>query len=286
MFQVLKSALHSWLHNHPLMHSAAAAYFAVFSLPGLMILFVSVLTFFMDEQFVRDQILSYVGEFIGPNVADAMINMIDKGRLKTTGSYTIILGGGILLFAATGLFNQLKASFNAVWGLEAMPEKAILRLAFNRAISFGVAIMVAFLLLVSMYLSAGLKVFSNWLGEEFPVLDGFKIVELMITFFTISVLFTLIFKILPDVVIRIKYALIGGGVSALIFIIGEYAFAKIVKAVFPYSIFGAAGTIVIIMLWVTFTCMILQFGIELIKALMRENAEVIKTSRFVKNIEF
>ncbi|MEM7618688.1 MAG: YihY/virulence factor BrkB family protein [Pseudomonadota bacterium] len=284
MFGILKSATKSWLFNQPLMHSAAAAYFAVFSLPGLLILVVSILTFFMDEEFVRTQILDYIGEFIGPNVARTTNNMIDNARLNSRGSYTIILGGGILLFAATGLFNQLKASFNAVWGIQAMPEKAILRLALNRAVSFGVAIMIAFLLLVSMYVSAGLNVFSVWLASAFPVLGTFKVVEIVITFVTISLLFTFIFKILPDVVIHMKYAAIGGGASALIFISGEYGFAKILKAVFPYSIFGAAGTIVIIMLWVTFACMILQFGVELIKAMMIHDKVAIKTSRFVKDI--
>lgn len=285
MFDVLKDAFISWIKSRPMTHSAAAAYYAVFSLPGLLIIVISITTFFLDEELVRSQIQTYIGNFIGENVADSVSNIIDNARLKSSGFFTLLLGGGILLFGATGLFNQLKSSFNSVWNVQTKPEKTILHALFNRAVSLGVAIMVGFLLLMSMYLSAGLKVFGGWLVKEFPNLEFAKILEVGVTFFTISLLFTMIFKILPDIYIKFKYALAGGVLSALLFLLGELAFAKALDTFFPQNVFGAAGSIVLIMIWVTYGCMILQFGAEFIRALMKHYDHEIKISRFVKSYE-
>lgn len=281
MIDVLKNAIKSWVSHQPLTHSAAASYFAVFSLPGLMIIVISITTFFLDEEMVRAQIQNYIGNFIGQNVADSIEQIIDNARLDSTGFFTLLVGGSILLFGATGLFNQLKTSLNAVWGLKTKPEKAILKLFVNRAVSLGVAIMVGFLLLMSMYMSAALEVFGNWLVQEFPDLGFIKILELIISFITISILFTLIFKVLPDVRIKFKYAFAGGVMCAILFLAGEWVFGQALDRFFPQNVFGAAGSIVLIMVWVTYGCMILQFGAEFIRALMRKYEDNIRTSRFV-----
>ncbi len=281
MLNILIETLKSWIAHKPLSHSAAAAYFAVFSLPGLLIIIISITTFFLDENLVRSQIQTYIGSFIGENVADSVENIINNARLKSSGLFTLLLGGGILLFGATGLFNQLKNSFNAIWNIKTKPESTILYALFNRAVSLGVAVMVGFLLLMSMYLSAALKVFGNWLVNEFPDLGFVKALEFSITFLTIFLLFTMIFKILPDIYIKFKYAFAGGFVSTLLFLFGEWGFAHALDRFFPQSVFGAAGSIVLIMVWVTYGCMILQFGAEFIRVIMKHSEGKIKTTRFV-----
>jgi len=278
---VFKKAIQSWANSQPMTHSAAAAYFAVFSLPGFMIIVISITTFFLDEELVRTQIQNYIGNFMGQSAADSVEQIINRARLNSTGLVTLLIGGGILLFGATGLFNQLKVSFNAVWNLKAKPEKTILRLLFNRAVSLGMAIIVGFLLLMSMYLSAGLKVVSSWLVEEVPDLGFLKLFEMGVSFLTLAVLFTLIFKILPDVLIKLKYAIAGGVLCSLLFMAGEWGFAQALDRFFPQDVFGAAGSIILIMVWVTYGCMILQFGAEFIRALMNAADEKIKISRFV-----
>ncbi len=282
MLNVFKNTIKSWMGNTPLTYSAAAAYFAVFSLPGLMIIVVSITTFFLDETLVRSHIQNYVGQFMGQEVATSIEHIIDRARLKSTGFVTLILGASILLFGATGLFNQLKTTFNAVWHVHPKSEKTFLRLVVNRAVSLGVAVMVGFLLLISMYLSAGLKIFANWLIAHVPDLGFLKIMELGVSFLMISLLFTMIFKILPNVKIQIKYAFAGGVVSSFLFMLGELGFAKAIATFAPESMFGAAGSIVLLMIWVTYGCTILQFGAEFIKALMAHHEEEIRYSRFVK----
>lgn len=265
-------------------YSAAAAYFAVFSLPGLMIIMISVTTFFLDEQFVRTHINDYIGHFMGDDVATSIEKIIDRARVKATGWVTLLIGAGVLLFGSTGLFNQLKITFNTIWNIKPKPEKTFLRVVINRTVSVGVAVMIGFLLLISMYLSAGLTVFGNWLVNHFPDLGFIKILEMAVSFLTISLLFTIIFKVLSDVKIRIKYAFMGGVISSLLFLLGELGFAKAIEVFSPESVFGAAGSIVLLMVWVTYGCTILQFGVEFIKALMIEKGEDIRISRFVRKL--
>ena len=284
MIKILKNATLSWLDNTPMTYSAAAAYFAVFSLPGLMIIMISVTTFFLDEQFVRTHINDYIGHFMGDDVATSIEKIIDRARVKATGWVTLLIGAGVLLFGSTGLFNQLKITFNTIWNIKPKPEKTFLRVVINRTVSVGVAVMIGFLLLISMYLSAGLTVFGNWLVNHFPDLGFIKILEMAVSFLTISLLFTIIFKVLSDVKIRIKYAFMGGVISSRLFLLGELGFAKAIEVFSPESVFGAAGSIVLLMVWVTYGCTILQFGVEFIKALMIEKGEDIRISRLVRKL--
>ncbi len=282
MLQVLKDTFRSWVSNTPLTYSAAAAYYAVFSLPGMLIIIVSITTFFLDEEMVRGQIQEYIGSFMGQEAADTIQKIIDKARLSDTGPKTLIFGGGILLFGATGFFAQLKNSFNAVWGVKPKPEKTILRFIVYRGVSLFVAIMFSFFVLMSMYVSAGLKVFGYWLVGQFPDLAFLKVFELSVSFLTITLLFTLIFKVLPDVKIRFRYVFVGGALSSFLFMLGGLFFTRALDIIAPQSVFGAAGSIILLMIWVTYACMILQLGAEFIKALMQHSEDEIRTSRFVE----
>ena len=281
MLKVLKDTFKSWLSNTPLTYSAAAAYYAVFSLPGMMIIIVSITTFFLDEEMVRVQIQEYIGSFMGQEAAQTIQKIIDKARLSDTGPKTLIVGGGILLFGATGFFAQLKNSFNAVWGVKPKPEKTIIRFIVYRGVSLFVAIMFSFFVLMSMYVSAALKVFGYWLVGQFPDLAFLKVFELSISFLTITLLFTLIFKVLPDVKIRFRYVFVGGALSSFLFMLGGLFFTRVLEVIAPQSVFGAAGSIILLMIWVTYACMILQFGAEFIKTLMQHSEDEIRTSRFV-----
>jgi len=282
MLEVVKDAFSSWLKNSPFTQSAAAAYFAVFALPGLLIIVMSITTFFLDEQLVRTQIQNYIGNFIGEDLADSVQSIIDRARIKGNGIWTLVIGGSVLLFGASGLFNQLKRSFNSIWGVEVRRETSILWAFTNRFVAISVAVMLGFLLLMSMYLSAALKLFGNWLSAQFPDLEFISALEISASFFTISILFTLMFKILPDIYIKLRYAFFSGMFCSFLFMLGEIGFTKALEIFSPQSVFGAAGSIVLLMLWVNYGCMILQLGAELIKAIMLKHEDDIKTTRFVK----
>ncbi len=284
IINVFQNATKSWVSNQPVMHSAAASYFAVFSLPGILIILVSIATFFIDEEIVRGHIHNYIGNFMGQGVAESVESIIDNARLSSTGWITLIIGGGIILFGSTGLFNQLKVSMNSVWGITPRQEKLVLRLLVNRMVSLSVAILVGFLFLMSMFLSATLEVFGSWMVKRFPELYFMEASDFSISFFTITLFFTIIFKVLPDVKIKMKYALLSGALCSLLFMLGEFGFAYAIDIIAPQSVFGAAGSIILVMIWVTYGCMILQYGAQFIKALMHEyeDEDTIRTKRFAQ----
>jgi len=281
MLKILRNAFRTWLSSSPVTYSAAAAYYAVFSLPGMLIITVSIATFFLDEQMVRAQIEEYVGRFIGPEVAEIIQRVIDNARLSNTGHKTLFIGGGILLFGATGFFIQLKKTFNVVWQVSPIPEKRFLRFLVYRGVSLLLAVIFSFVLMFLMYLSVVLKVFGLWLVSQFPDLESLRVIELSTSFLSVSLLFTLIFKMLPDVKIRIKYAFVGGTLSSLLYVLGGLLLAKVLGIIAPQSVFGAAGSIILLMIWVTYVCMILQFGSAFIKALIEHKDDEIRVSRFV-----
>ena len=281
MLKILREAFRSWLRSSPFTYSAAAAYYAVFSLPGMLIITFSIATFFLDEQMVRAQIEQYAGHFIGPEVAGIIQRIVDNARLSSTGSRTLFVGGGILLFGATGFFTQLKNTFNAVWQVEPIPEKTLLRFLAHRGISLFVAVLFSVFVLFLIYLSAVLKVYGGWLIGQFPELESLRALELSTSFLSVSFLFTLIFKLLPDVKVRIIYAFVGGTFSSGLYVLGGLLFAKVLHIISPQSVFGAAGSLILLMIWVTYVCMILQLGAAFIKALVEHKDDEIRTSRFV-----
>lgn len=280
MFDIAKKTFWTWCDNSPFMHGAAAAYYAVFSLPGLMIIIMYITTFFLDEEMVRSQIQNVAGQYVGEDVAATIQNVIDHARLDG-GGWSLLIGGLILLFGASGLFNQLKHSFNEIWGVRGKPEKTILWTVINRIIAMGMAILIGFILLVSLYLSTALKLFSTWLASQVPELEALQTLENAFSFLVISLLFTLMFKILPDIYIKIKYAFLGGVLCSLLFMLGGMLFTKALAVYSPQSVFGAAGSIVLLMLWINCACMILQFGAAFIKTLMLKYETDVRTTRFV-----
>lgn len=281
MFKILQKACSSWLNSSPFTYSAAAAYYAVFSLPGMLIITLSIATFFLDEQMVRAQIEEYVGRLIGPEVADIVQRIINNARLGNSGGKTLFIGGGILLFGATGFFTQLKKTFNAVWQVEPVSEKTILRFLVYRGTSLFTAIIFGLFVLLVIYLSAVLKVYGGWLIEHIPDLQALRALELGVSFLSVSFLFALIFKLLPDVKVKLLYAFVGGIFSSGLYVLGGFLFARILHVIEPQSVFGAAGSIILLMIWVTYVCMILQFGAAFIKALVEHKDDEIRVSCFV-----
>ncbi|MFP4387235.1 MAG: YihY/virulence factor BrkB family protein [Alphaproteobacteria bacterium] len=282
MLTVLRDAFRYWISSSPFTYSAAAAYYAVFSLPGMLIITISITTFFLDEEVVRLHIEEYAGRFIGPEVAAVIQKIIDEGRLNNSGFGTLVVGGGILLFGATGFFAQLKNTFNVVWGVRPKPEKYVLRFLAYRGISLLVAVSFSFFVLSLIYLSAAFRAYGGWLIAQFPDVMFLRALELSTSFISVAFLFTFILKLLPDVKLRLRYAFIGGTVSSFLYVLGGFVFSSVLGVIAPQSVFGAAGSIILLMIWVTYVCTILQFGAAIMKAFVERRDDEIKISRFVR----
>lgn len=264
MFENLIKAFKNWLADDPSTQSAAAAYYAVFSLPGLLIIIMAFAALFFDQQRVEAEILGHIRSLLGANTASSIDQIVRETQQGDRDFWAMIIGTLTLAFGATGLFAQLQRSLNRIWEVELKKSAGWFAFLKTRLISFGVILIIGFLLLISLSLTTAMTVFGEWISVQLSpdLADGLFILSSAFSFLIIAVLFTLIFKILPDAQVPLRAAFFGGILSAVLFTIGEHTLNYYFEIAQPQSSFGAAGSVVLLMLWVSYSCMILLIGAE------------------------
>jgi len=263
VFDFLKETYLGWNENDPWAKSAIIAYYALFSLPSLLMITVYIAGIFYGAEAVQGRITDEIGGLIGQDSAEAIEIMIANAALEGSSTFTVILGVSMLVFGATGVFFQLQKALNNIWSVRAKSTsfKSTLK---RRATSFGVILSIAFLLLISLVLSTVISAFSNYLGSYNSETSSIlvNILNFIISQLFITALFATIFKILPDVDLKFRTTLIGASVTALLFLVGKYVLGFYFSSQNPASVYGAAGSVVLILLWVYYTCLIIFFGAE------------------------
>lgn len=291
---LLKETFKEWNEDDPFRLSAVVAYYAIFSLPALMIIIISVAGEFLGQEAVQGEVSNQIGGMIGPDAAKSVEAMIASSYTSGNSTIATIIGIGTLLFGATGVFYQLQISLNIIWRVKVNPKEGIKKVLLDRATSLGVIIAIGFLLLISLLLTSVLSVFSNWITSVLPeyTIYLFYVLEFLLSFAIITVLFALIFKILPDVDIEWKTVWVGAAITAILFVIGKFALGIYFGKAEPGSAFGAAGSIILILLWVSYSCMILFFGAEFTKVYARKykhnispSSHAIRTPGYEKAVE-
>lgn len=270
--KTFRKALLSWHAHEPFMQSAAIAYFAVFSLPALLVILLAIGAFFFAHEQVEHEILSFFEQYLGDQAARNISAIVEDTRKEQRGLWAMAIGILTLLFAATGLFVQLQKIFNNIWEVETKKSAAVVKFLKARLTALGVILAIGFLLLVSLTIQMGLNFLSKWL---FTMLPDFFVYGLYVVNFTLSFgitifIFAVIYKVLPDSQVEWKYAAMGGLLSAVLFLIGEYLITYYFNTARPQSAFGAAGSVILLMLWVSYSCLILLLGAEFTKAVAED----------------
>lgn len=272
MISLLVKTFKNWIKDDPFTHSAAAAYYSIFSLPGLLIIIMSLAAIFFDQQQVEDLVLEQIKGSLGSETANSIKNIVEETQSSNRDIWGLLIGIATLLFGATGLFAHLQRSLNKIWEVEIKKSVNIFKLVKNRLISFSIILIIGFLLLISLSLTAALTIFGEWLDTYFS--SGWEFIlyplNVIISFLIVSTLFSAIFKILPDVIVPWKSAIMGGIVSSIFFTFGENALNIYFELVEPQSSFGAAGSLILLMLWVSYSCMIVLIGAEFSKVYTQE----------------
>lgn len=270
--KILIKALKNWLADDPFTQSAAAAYYAIFSLPGLLIIVMSLAAIFFDQQRVEQEVLGHINGILGTESAQRINEIVHDTQRGNRDIWAMVAGVVTLLFGATGLFVQLQRSLNRIWEVEIKKSTGWTSFLKSRLVSFGLILAVGFLLLISLSLTTFITIFGEWISAKLSAewALGFLIVDMVFSFLIITSLFTLIFKILPDAVVRWRVAFLGGALSTVLFTVGEYALNYYFELAKPQSGFGAAGSLILLMLWVSYSCMILMIGAEFAKTYAQE----------------
>lgn len=273
-----------WMAADPFRQSATISYYAIFSIPGLLIIIIWAAGFFFGEEAVRGEINNQIAGMMGGDAAESVEEIVQESALEGSDSFMKIVGIAALVIGATTLFFQLQKSLNFFWNVEAAPENNIKKLLMDRASSLGLILVIAFLLLISLILSSLISGISGYLtrnfGEEMTMMV--QIVDFVLSLGIITLLFGVMFKVLPDVQIQWKSVWVGAVVTAVLFGIGKTLLGLYFGIANPTSSFGAAGTIILIMLWVNYSCLILFFGAEFTQIYAQNYGHPIEPSKHAK----
>jgi membrane protein len=267
IFTIIKRAYKEWMAKDPFRESAVIAYYAIFSLPGLFVVIISLAGFFFGREAVNEHVLNQISSALDQNTADQVQNIIAEQESATQkrSIWGAVVGIATLLMGATGVFAQFQKSLNNIWDVEPDTSKSgIWEVVKVRLFSFGLIVSIAFLLMVSLLISTMLTAFGDWLSSKFSesLLVLLKVVNFVISLGILSLLFAMMLKIFPDAKIKWKDVWVGSVVTALLFILGRFGLSLYFGKADPASAFGAAGSIILILLWVSYSSMIVFFGAE------------------------
>ncbi len=268
MFEVFKKSISGFSDDKVTKLSASLAYYTVFSMAPLLILIISLCGFFLGKEAAEGKIYEQLAGFVGPDTAVQLQDIIKNASLAGKSKVTAIIGAITLLVGATTIFAEIQDSINSIWGLKPKPKRGWLKMLQNRFLSFSVIISLGFLLLVSLGVTAVIDGFSERLRDYFPEVTVviFYIINVAITLTVVTLIFGVIFKVLPDAKIKWKDVLSGAIATALLFMLGKFAISFYISKSNVGSTYGTAGSLVVLLLWIYYSSIILYFGAEFTKA--------------------
>ena len=278
VLNLFKSAGNGFIDDNAFKLAAALSYYTVFALGPLLIIVISLAGFFFGREAAEGRIYEQINGLVGSEAAlqiQEIIKNIQQSESSTTGA---IIGSIILLIGATGVFTEMQDSINYIWSVKAKPKKSWLKYLTDRLISFSLVVGLGFLLLVSLVINAVLNAVSERLTRLFPNsdIDLFNSLNMVILVVSITGLFAIIFKMLPDATISWKDALIGSVLTAALFLLGKLLIRYYLGRANLDLTYGTAASIVILLVWVYYSALILYFGAEFTKMYALQAGEGIR----------
>ncbi len=247
--------------------SAALSYYTIFSLPPLLLIIINLTGFFFGAEAVRGEIFGQINGLVGNAAALQIQEIIKNVTLSHSNTFATLVGIVILIVGASGVFVEIQDSINFIWGLKAKPKRGLVKFIKNRLMSFSMIGSAGFLMLVGLIVNSLMDVMNTRLSVFFPK-DSvylFYASNLLIVFIIITLLFTFIFKTLPDGKVVLRDCLIGASFTAFLFMIGKFAIGAYLGRSTIASVYGAAGSVILILVWVYYSAIILYFGAEFTK---------------------
>ncbi len=263
---LLKTTFDEWNKDKAPQLAAALAYYTIFSIAPLLIVAIAVAGLVFGQQAAQDQVRTQIAGLVGPQGADFIQSMIHNANKPGSGIFATILGVVTLLAGAAGVVAQLKSTLNTIWNVQPPPGpgglKGILVAIRQQLLSFAMVLGVGFVLLVSLLLSAVTAGISGIVGDRVPTFS-YEALNFVISFGIITLLFAAIYKVLPDAEIHWRDVWVGAAVTSLLFTIGKVLIGLYLGHSATASTYGAAGSLVVILLWIYYSAQILFFGAEL-----------------------
>lgn len=266
-FSLLKQTVAEWQRDKVSRLAAALAYYTTFALAPILIIAIAVASFLFEQSTVQERIIEQMQGLLGNSGAELVQEMLTNKSQTDGGFWATIISIGLLIIGASGLFVQLQDALNTVWNVVPKPAKGQKNVIWNlirqRVLSFGMVLAIGFLLLVSLMVSAMLSGINAMFGDALAGWDlGWQILNTAVSFGIITLLFGLIYKVLPDVKISWSDVWVGAAITALLFTLGKFLIGLYLGNSSVASAYGAAGSFVVLLLWIYYSAQILLFGAE------------------------
>jgi membrane protein len=280
-WQLISACGRNFVEDRALRLAAALAYYSIFALAPLLLIAVSVASLAFGEKALREELAGQLQGFMGPRAAEAVQEMLKAATLKAQGTFAMIIGIITLLVGATGFFIQLKDALNTIWQVEAKPGCAVKELVRDRLLSFLMVFVTGGLLLLSLFTTTAMAGVSAYTERLFDLPDVvWSSLNAVISIGVSTILFALIFKVLPDVRVPWKTVMMGAIITAVLFEIGKLALGFYLGRESTASGFGAAGSVILLLLWVYYASTILLFGAEMTQVWARLSNAPVSLSPF------
>ncbi len=268
-FDLVKRSLKAFSEDDCPTMAAALSYYTVFSLPPLLLLIVMIVGAVMDPQTVREALHGQVGSLLGESGGEAVRTIMEKAQETrtpdTSRPVAAVLGIGTLVLGATGVFGQLQAALNRAWEVKPDPRQGGIRsFLVKRVFSFGMVLAIAFLLLVSLALTAAISAVGDAFGRLVPGLGEplLHALNFAVSFGVVTLLFGAMFKVVPDAEVAWRDVWVGAVVTAALFMVGKFAIGFYLGRSNPGEAYGAAGSLAVLLVWIYYASMIVFFGAE------------------------
>ncbi len=262
-----KTALYSWLDDRAPTMGAAIAYYTVFSLAPMLVIVIAIAGLAFGQKAAEGALFEGLADLVGPESAGAVQAMLRSASNTRSGMVATVLGISTLVIGATAVFSELQAALNVIWKAPASGRLSAWHLLKSRLLSLSIVLVIGFLLLVSLVISTALAAFSDYLDWILPGLATIlHIVHFTLSFGFTTVLFAMMFKILPDNPVEWEEVWLGGAVAALLFTVGKHLISFYIGSSNMASTYGAAGALIIVLVWVFYSAQIFLLGAEFAKA--------------------
>lgn len=265
---LIKTAVKKWYNRDPFREGAIIAYYAIFSLPGLLVVVIVMAGYFFGEDAVSGHLQDQIAKAMGNDTAAQVQAMVVMSMKSKDSFWAAMIGIGVIIFGATAVFAQLQTSLNNIWEVKIDSNKSGIWLFIKtRIFSFGLIVSIAFLLLISLVLSSLLSALGTWIQQFWSesLLSLFQIFNSILSLGIVTLLFAMMFKILPDAKIKWQSVWIGAFLTSVLFVLGKTALGFYFGKANPGLGYGAAGSIILILLWTSYSSMIVFFGAEFTK---------------------
>ncbi|MCB0721912.1 MAG: YihY/virulence factor BrkB family protein [Ignavibacteriae bacterium] len=286
IYGLLVQTIYEFADDKAVKMSAALSFYMIFSLSPLLIIIVAVLGFIFGQDAASGQIVAQIQDTIGKENAEVVQSLLQNVSTPSSGIIATIVGGGIIIFASAGIFVELKESLNMIWGVEPVPA-GILGFLRNRAKSFVMVLIIMLLLFVTIISSTALSTINNVMdGKLSDFVPGWQYINIFLNYIMTTVLIAVIYKFLPDVIVRWRFVWLGALITALLLALGKYLIGVYMAESSYKSLFGAAGSLVIFMIWIYYSSFIFFFGAEFTQVYRNKYAITpLRTNKYALKVE-